>query len=447
MYVCGVTPYDEPHLGHARCYIVFDVLRRYLEYKGYNVRYIQNVTDIDDKIIDRAMELGEDPNSIAERYTDEYFKYMNLLNVKPASFYPRVTEHIQRIVKVISGLIDKGYAYQVDGDVYFEVEKFPGYGGLSGRGKEARLAGVRVEIDPRKRDPADFALWKGAREGEPSWESSWGRGRPGWHIECSVLSMEYLGETFDIHGGGADLIFPHHENEIAQSCAYTGKQMAGYWLHNGFVMSGRDKMSKSLGNVLSLKDLLVKHPPEVVRSFLLRTHYRNPIDFTLGGLDQSRVGLERFYNTLDNIDWELRGKELKGTDDKDYPEIKKCREAFEESMDDDLNTPQGLAVLYDLVVKINNILAKEEKSGEDMKLLQAAKDTLLEMGDILGLFKTTEISSDDLERIEGLIKERQKVRADKDWAKADHLREELVDLGIILEDTPSGTRWRRERDS
>ncbi|MDI6703759.1 MAG: cysteine--tRNA ligase [bacterium] len=448
IYVCGITPYDSCHLGHARCYVFFDVVRRYLEYKGYKVVYIQNITDIDDKIINRAKEMGEDPSSIASRYTTEYLMYMDLLNIKRASFYPKVTEHIEKIIKVISELINKNYAYRIDGDVYFDVERFSDYGKLSGRGKEARIAGARVEVDPRKRNPADFAIWKEAKEGEPSWESPWGRGRPGWHIECSVISMEYLGDSFDIHGGGVDLIFPHHENEIALSESYTGEKFARYWIHNGFVTINQEKMSKSLGNVFLLKELLDMYSPEIVRFFLLRTHYRSPIDFTLEKLEQAKVGLERFYNVFDNINWELREERMEGSSEEFPPEIAQIYRRFEEAMDDDFNTALALASLYELVPWVNNIISKKDKNFEDKELLRATKGAFYELGSVLGLFGQIKIAlkeQGEQEEINRLIKEREEARACKDWTRSDIIRNELKKRGVILEDTPRGTKWRLQR--
>jgi cysteinyl-tRNA synthetase len=439
MYVCGITPYEGPHLGHGRCYVIFDVLRRYLESKGLKVRHIQNTTDIDDKIIQRANECGEEIELLVSRYIDEFFTCMDTLNIKRASCYPKVTEHIQDIIEVAAVLLEKGFAYRVDGDLYFDTKRFRDYGILSGQSPEDLLAGARVEVDPRKRDPADFAIWKEAKPGEPSWRSPWGFGRPGWHIECSVIATKHLGTRFDIHGGGRDLIFPHHENEIAQSWAYSGEFPAKYWIHNGFVMVGKEKMSKSLGNVFTLKGLFSRYSGEAIRMFLLGTHYRSPIEFRVDLLDGASSAIERLYTVVDVVDWELGGAEFKGTGVP--PKIERMRERFNEAMDDDLNTPRALGVIFDLVREMNNAI----KNGGPREFLVKGRDLLVEKAKILGLFKDLRPDERKEIYIERLIKEREVLRSEKRWEEADRIRRRLRDMGVILEDTPHGTRFRFAR--
>jgi cysteinyl-tRNA synthetase len=444
MYVCGTTPYDHCHLGHARCYVVFDVIRKYLEYRGYNVIYVQNFTDVDDKIIKRAQELGSKVEEIAEKYIREYFEVMNKLDVREANFYPKTTEHIEEMVKLIQELIDRGYAYVINGDVCFEVAKFNGYGKLSHRNREEMQAGARIEVDKRKRNPLDFALWKSAKPGEPCWESPWGRGRPGWHIECSAMSMEFLGNSFDIHGGGQDLIFPHHENEIAQSEAVTGKPFVSYWLHNGFVTVNREKMSKSLGNFFSLTEIYEKYSPEVVRLFLISQHYRSPIDFSDDKLEEARKSLERFRNTLENVEFLLNG--LKAEKKSNLPQgdettLLEAKEKFIITMDDDFNTARALGYIFDLAGKANKIMAER---NPNLSFLLAAERALIGMASLLGFLKgkTVERIGIDEFQIEMLIEERNAARRRRDWEKADKIRSDLEKIGVILEDTPVGTRWK-----
>jgi cysteinyl-tRNA synthetase len=444
MYVCGTTPYDHCHLGHARCYVVFDVIRKYLEYKGYDVTYVQNFTDVDDKIIKRAQELGSTAEEIAEKYISEYFEAMNRLNIREANFYPKTTEHIQEMVKLIQKLIARGYAYVINGDVYFEVDRFNGYGKLSHRNREEMQAGARIDIDKRKRNPLDFALWKSAKPGEPCWESPWGRGRPGWHIECSAMSMEYLGNSFDIHGGGQDLIFPHHENEIAQSEAATGKPFVSYWLHNGFVTVNREKMSKSLGNFFTLKDIYEKYSPEVVRLFLISQHYRSPIDFSDDKLEEARKSLERFHNTLENIEFLLSG--LKAGEKSNLPTgdettLMEAKEKFITAMDDDFNTARALGYMFDFVNKVNKVMAER---SPNLSFLLAAERALTGMGSISGFVKGRAVEKARIDefQIEMLIDERNTARRKRDWEKADKIRSDLEKIGVVLEDTPVGTRWK-----
>jgi len=444
MYVCGTTPYDHCHLGHARCYVVFDVIRKYLEYKGYDVIYVQNFTDVDDKIIKRAQQLGSKVEDIAEKYIGEYFEVMGKLNIKEANSYPRTTEHIQDMIKLIEKLISRGYAYVIDGDVYFEIAKFAGYGKLSHRSQEEMRAGARIEVDERKKNPLDFALWKSGKPGEPCWESPWGKGRPGWHIECSAMSMEYLGASFDIHGGGQDLIFPHHENEITQSEAATGKPFVGYWLHNGFVTLNQEKMSKSLGNFFTLQEIYEKYSPDVVRFFLISQYYRSPIDFSDDKLEEARKSLEKFHNTLENIRFLLKG--LKAGKEasppkRENPDVLEIREKFTEAMDDDFNTARGLGYLFDLVGKVNKKLSERHP---DLSFLLASERLLRSTGSLLGFLKEEGLEKVGVDgfQIEKLIEERDAARERKDWKKADKIRSDLEKIGIILEDTPVGTRWK-----
>ncbi len=446
MYVCGPTVYDHAHIGHARSAVVFDVIRRWFEYRGYRVIFVRNYTDIDDKIIKRAKEEGIPWYEVAGKYIASYEEDMEALNVKEPTYKPRVTEHIREIIEMIDGLIEKGYAYESGGDVYFSVEKFPSYGKLSKRRVEELLAGARVEPGEKKRNPLDFALWKASKEGEPGWESPWGYGRPGWHIECSAMSMKYLGQTMDIHGGGLDLIFPHHENEIAQSEAYTGKTFARYWVHNGFVMVNREKMSKSLGNFFTVKEILERFSPDVLRLFLLSTHYRSPIDFSLERLEDAKRSFERLTNFLrvrevvrglEEVDGEERGLSLAA-----------FRREFEEAMDDDFNTAKALGVLFE-VVKEGNLLKdrvlKDGRitKGERLSLFEAAdfvEGALKVLGFKLEGEKTAGVEE---ELIKLLIEVRGELRKKKEFALADLIRDRLKELGIVLEDLPTGTVYKR----
>jgi len=447
MYVCGTTPYDHCHLGHARCYVVFDVIRKYLEYKGYEVTYVQNFTDVDDKIINRAQQLGSKIEDVAEKYISEYFEVMGKLNIKEANFYPRTTEHIPEMIKLIENLINRGYAYVIDGDVYFEIAKFDDYGKLSHRSREEMRAGARIKVDKRKRNPLDFALWKSAKPGEPYWESPWGKGRPGWHIECSAMSMGRLGVPFDIHGGGQDLIFPHHENEIAQSEAVTGKPFASYWLHNGFVTVNREKMSKSLGNFFTLQEIYEKYSPDVVRFFLISQYYRSHIDFSDDKMEEARKSLERFHNTLDNIEFLLKGLKAgkkASPPKKEDSSISEAKGKFTTAMDDDFNTARALGHIFDLVSKANK---KISEKNPDLPFLLGAERALRGMGSLLGFMKEMAIEKAGIDefQIEKLIDERDAARERKDWKKADKIRSDLEKIGIILEDTPAGTRWKYKR--
>lgn len=450
IYTCGVTPYNYCHVGNARPYLVWDVIRRYLTYKGYSVRYVQNFTDVDDKIIRRANEEGVSALAIADRYINEYFKDMDALGIARADVYPRVTDHIPDIIDMVKRLIDTGHGYVVDGDVYYWVESLPEYGKLSGRSLEDLKAGARIDVDERKRHPMDFALWKASKEGEPAWDSPWGPGRPGWHIECSVMALKYLGPGFDFHGGGSDLIFPHHENEIAQSEGALGTTFARYWVHNGFVNMAGEKMAKSVGNVVRVRDVLEKYPGPALRYYMLSTHYRSPIDFNLDDMPAAQRGWERLRNLEDNLERTLAGQDttlpeqLSDDAKKFLTTLEEHRQSFEKSMDADFNTAQALGVLFELARDLNSYLAAGGISGERAAVLAAGRDLFLTLGGILGL---TGVGGGQQDRalIEGLIQLvaelRQEARARKDYATADRVRDRLAELGIVLEDTASGPRW------
>ena len=467
IYVCGPTVYDSAHLGHARAAVVFDVIVRYLRYRGLKVTYVRNITDVDDKIIKRAQEEVTSSRSISEKYTREYEEDMAALGARPPDIVPRVTDHIPEIQMLIRKILDRDRAYVVDGDVYFRIEAFPEYGKLSNRDKDMMIAGARVDVDPRKHDPLDFALWKAAKPGEPSWPSPWGDGRPGWHIECSAMSMKYLGETIDIHGGGKDLIFPHHENEIAQSEGATGKPFVRYWLHNGFVNINAEKMSKSLGNFLTIREIFKRHHPEVVRHFLLSAHYRSPLDFTEEALTESERALERFYTAMREAKIKLRvsGLEFRV---KENEKLSSCpasqvssndlREQFLAAMDDDFNTALAIAHVYEAVREINKITSETQTPNSDsLSTLHSLLSTIEEISGVLGIFgldpdryleqrKMTKVAAKDVntEEIERLIAERVKARKSRDFAAADRIRNELKTKGIVLEDTPQGTIWKVE---
>ena len=457
MYACGVTVYDHCHIGHARSAVVFDVMRRYMIYKGYLFKYIRNFTDIDDKIINRAKQEGISWNAVAKKYTDEYYRDMDRLGVGRADVEPKATDHIAEIIGIVKGLVDKGYAYEVDRSVYFEVGKFPGYGKLSRRDLEDMVAGARVEVDERKRNPMDFALWKASKEGEPSWDSPWGPGRPGWHIECTAMSLKHLGETFDIHGGGADLIFPHHENEIAQSEAYTGKPFVKYWVHNGFITVDKEKMSKSLGNFFTIQEILNKFDAEAVRFFLLSTHYRSPIEFSDEQLREAEVSIDRYYTTLLRIRDFLSqesAKEKAGPDEKALDEmLAKFPDRFREAMDDDFNTALAIGNIFELIRMLNKYMDGRPSGKKAVELITKAEEMLRETGNVLNLFHRTpeewyralmavkEIGLTE-EDILARIGERKAARERKDWAEADRIRKELEEKGILLEDRKDGTGWK-----
>ena len=457
MYVCGITVYDHCHIGHARSAIVFDIMRRYLAYRGYKVTFVKNFTDIDDKIINRARQLGVAWNEVAEKYIAEYYQDMDQLGVGRADLEPRATEHIQEIIDIAKGLLDKGYAYAVDGDVYFQIEKFSEYGKLSKRDLDDMIAGARVEVNDRKRSPMDFALWKASKEGEPSWDSPWGPGRPGWHIECSAMSRKHLGDTFDIHGGGADLTFPHHENEIAQSEAFTGKPFAKYWVHNGFITVDKEKMSKSLGNFFTIKEILSKFDAEPVRFFLLSTHYRSPIEFSDEQLREAEVSIDRYYTTSlrirDFLDQD-QSKEKAGADEKVFEELAgKFLERVKEAMDDDFNSALAIGHVFEFLRGLNKYMDGKPSGTKAMAMVKKAEELLKESGSILNIFSRTpeewsralmkykcpDITED---YISDKVQERQKARADKNWAAADTIRKELDEKGVVLEDKKEGTAWK-----
>ena len=461
MYVCGVTPYADAHLGHAMSYIIFDVIRRYLRYRGYKVKYVQNVTDIDDKIIDRANKLGIPQRELAEKFTRSYFEDMKALNIAEPDVTPYATDEIPKIIEIVRGLIDKGYGYESQGSVYFRVRNVPDYGKLSHRNLDSMKAGIRVESGEEKEDPLDFVLWKASKPGEPSWDSPWGPGRPGWHIECSAMSLKYLGNTLDIHGGGQDLVFPHHENEIAQSESFTGvKPFVRHWLHNGMVQMGGEKMSKSLGNLITIKQALEKYSADAIRIFVLSSHYRSPLTYSEEILEAAEKGTERLRQTVNNpVSGNKTGKRI---------DTEQYRKRFSEAMDDDFNTAQAVATLFDLVREINKYESEGASAGE-------AREALKELGEVLGLtfqereeapldaealaqnsaivyqtlgLPTTPVATDAgdiIQSIQNLVDLRRKLRKDKKWAEADMVRDKLADSGIILTDTSTDTVWRRKR--
>lgn len=457
MYVCGVTPYNHPHIGNARPFITWDVIRRWLEFSGYDVLHVQNFTDVDDKIIAAANKEGSSWDEISGRYIKSYFEVMDKLNIRRAHVYPRVSTHIPEIISMVNTLVENGHAYVVDGDVYFKVESFDGYGKLSGRTLDDMQAGARVDVDERKIHPMDFALWKSAKPGEPAWESPWGPGRPGWHIECSAMSLKYLGETFDFHGGGSDLIFPHHENEIAQSEATTGHEpFVKYWLHNGFITVHEEKMSKSLGNFFMVRDILEHFEPETLRFFILATHYRSPLDFNDERLKEAARSLERLRVAKNNLT-ELAAAEGQGPN-KLSAELAAQADAdwtsFAEAMDDDFNTALAISYLFALAKTIN-IYYQAVISGEvkpDGKLTTRLTSVLERMSGIIGIFETKDESISEGENasegetalMAALIAWRADAKQAKDYATADALRTRLNDAGYILEDTPQGARWKKK---
>jgi cysteinyl-tRNA synthetase len=444
IYSCGVTVYDLSHIGHARSALVFDAVVRYLRWRGLSVRFVRNYTDVDDKIIRRANQEGVSPNEVSERYIRAYREDMASLGIGPADVEPRATEHIPQMIALIERLVAKGVAYEVDGDVYFEVRRFPPYGRLSGKNLDDLLAGARVEVDERKRDPRDFALWKSAKPGEPSWPSPWGQGRPGWHIECSAMAMEYLGQSLDIHGGGEDLIFPHHECEIAQSEAVTGVPFARLWMHNGMVNMGAEKMSKSLGNIRNIRDLVARHDPDAIRLHLLGTHYRNPLEFGEERIAEAARALARLRAVAGEAGPD--GAPPAAASGAARAEIEAHRARFVAAMDDDFNTPQALGVLFDLARLAAGWRDRAGTAGDRGDFLAAAADVRA-LGRVLGLFERAlapraEVSADLRARVESLVARRTEARRRRDWAEADRLRGELSGLGVVVEDTPQGTTWK-----
>lgn len=444
-YVCGPTVYDYIHIGNARVFIVFDVIRRYLNYRGYRVKLVQNYTDIDDKMIRRAAEEGLSVSELADKFIDAYETDTARLRIRPADLQPRATEHIEPIIELIRRLEERGLAYVSGGDVYFDAGAFHGYGKLSHQAPADLLAGARVEPGERKKEPLDFALWKGRKPGEPAWESSWGEGRPGWHIECSSMAMHYLGETIDLHAGGADLIFPHHENEIAQSTGATGKTFVRYWIHAGYLNIEEQKMSKSLGNVLTVRRLLDEYNPLDLRFFIMSAHYRSPLNFSRKLIGQARSGRERLQEFADNLYRALPGsvQEAPERGEKLSSIIAAARDRFIEAMDDDFNTAGAIGVLFELAREGNIYL---QKGPYHRNLLERLLTFYREANELLDILEMRQPASLD-EELRRMIARREEVRQKKDWATADRIRDELQAQGIILEDTPHGVRWKRKSDT
>lgn len=456
IYVCGVTPYNVPHIGNARPFVTWDAIRRFLKAIGYQVRYIQNFTDVDDKIIRVSNERKCSWKDVSDLYIKEYFAVMDELGVQRADVYPRVSEMMDKIIEMVAGLIDKGFAYELEGDVYYSVEKFAGYGKLSGRSLDDMMAGARVEVDLRKKNPMDFALWKKAKPGEPSWSSPWGEGRPGWHIECSVMSRAFLGDTFDFHGGGSDLIFPHHENEIAQSQAYCGDDcsFARYWLHNGFITIHDEKMSKSKNNFFTVADILKKYRGEVVRFFILQTHYRSPLDFSDERLKDAQASLARLANTKKNFDLLLEKISAQEKIGEEFDETQnllttaeKIHEDFFMAMCDDFNTAQAIGDLFVLAKQMNVCMSAVETktlASSDVEKLKQVQKIFAELLHLIGICEHEDDVHEDTQEIEKLIAERMQARKEKNWKRADEIRDELKAKGILLKDTPTGTQWTKE---
>jgi len=453
MYSCGPTVYNYFHLGNARAFLVPDMVRRYLEYKGYEVKLAINITDIEDKIINKANELGISSEAVAQKYTEAYLEDSQKLGIRPANIQPKATEHIPEIIALVQTLLEKGVAYEVDGDVYYSVQKFKDYGKLSGRDLDDMRAGARVEVDERKDDPADFALWKKSKPGEPGWESHWGKGRPGWHIECSAMAMKYLGETIDIHAGGADLIFPHHENEIAQSEVATGKPLAKYWFHWAFLQVGGKRMGKSEQNFLFVRDALKQYSPEAIRHFLLSAHYRHPLDYTEENIVQASNASKRLHNcintlkrlaTSENIELE----KLSGDEKKLYESVGIMREQFEAAMDDDFNTAGAIGAIFDLVGRANAFVSENDGKFSDQgkALLGYVHANLVDLCNVLGIYSADGgLERKDTELVNNLmnliLEIRQDARAKKDWTTADKIRDKLKEFNIILKDTREGVVW------
>lgn len=454
IYVCGVTPYNHPHIGNARPFVTWDVIHRFLEHEGYEVTHVQNFTDVDDKIISAANKEGVAWSDICGRYMEAYFEAIDKLNVRRADIYPRVSDHMDEIIDMVAKLIEKGFAYEIDGDVYYRVEKFEQYGQLSGRNLEDMLAGARVDVDDRKENPMDFALWKAAKPGEPFWDSPWGPGRPGWHIECSVMSMKYLGESFDFHGGGSDLIFPHHENEIAQSEGCTGRHpFVRYWLHNGFITVNEEKMSKSLGNFFLVIDILKHFEPETLRFFILSTHYRSPLDFSDERLHEAERSLSRLATAQENLQALALIPGMGPTEQSAElaERVAGIREEFLNAMRDDFNTALAISHMFALGREINtyyqSVVSGQERP--DGRLVNIIKKVFAEMCSIIGVLENTCASASPGESLEGslldlIVSMRQEARQNKNYAQADSIRDKLGEIGIIIEDTPQGARWKKQ---
>ena len=464
IYACGVTVYDLCHIGHARSAVVFDIIAKYLRFRGYQVKFVKNYTDVDDKIINRANKEGVSITDVSERFIKEHDSDMGSLGIERPTVTPKATENIDGMIRLIRVLMDRGLAYEAGGDVYFAVDKFKGYGKLSGRDPEEMMAGARVEVGEKKKNPLDFALWKASKENEPWWESPWGKGRPGWHIECSVMSSRHLGETFDIHGGGEDLIFPHHENEIAQSEGATGKPFANYWIHNGFIRIDNEKMSKSLGNVFTIKEILKSYHPEVVRFFMLQSHYRSPLDYSDDALKEARAGLTRLYTALRGIKDRLAGQRpsavpsggLTGRTKEISDNLDDLSRRFMDAMDDDFNTARALGSVFEMTRLLNAYVSDKgfKSTPHAMFILKAAEDKLHELCGVFGILtedpdaffeksRTMEVRKRglDVKKIDELIRERNEARAAKEWKRADEKRSLLSEMGIVLNDTAAGTTW------
>ena len=444
MYVCGPTVYNFFHIGNGRTFIVFDTIRRYFEYRGYNVKFVQNFTDIDDKMIKRANEEGTSVKEVGDKYIGEYYTDADALNIERATVNPRATQYIDEIIKFVQELIEKGYAYEVDGDVYFSTKKFQGYGKLSKQNLDDLQAGARINVDERKKDPMDFAIWKAKKEGEPAWKCPWGEGRPGWHIECSCMAKNILGDTIDIHAGGMDLAFPHHENEIAQSEALTGKPFAHYWLHSAYVNVNNQKMSKSLNNFFTARDVLKEYDADVIRFLMLSCHYRIQLNYSADLLESAKSSVERLYNAIGNLENlmdEVSRVEMNEEEKKYLESLNKYKEKYIEKMDDDFNTADAITAIFDLVKDVNtNISVNSSK-----ELAKGALDLIRELGAPLGMLQksTKGDLADEASEIEGLIEQRQQARKNKDFALADKIRDDLKARGIMLEDTPQGVRWKK----
>lgn len=438
MYVCGPTVYNYFHIGNARPFTVFDTFRRYMEYRGYEVNYVQNFTDVDDKIINRANEENLSSLEVSEKYIEEYFKDADKLGIKRATVHPKVTDTIPEIIAFIEVLIGKGFAYEAFGDVYFDTKAFETYGKLSKQNLEELDLGARIEVNSQKKHPMDFVLWKAKKPGEPSWVSPWGEGRPGWHIECSVMSTKFLGESIDIHCGGQDLMFPHHENEIAQSEAYSGKQFSNYWMHNGYININNEKMSKSKNNFFTVREILEDYDGEVLRMFILQAHYRNPINFSRELIEASANGLERLYNAKENLEYKMglaKDEPMTATETSLIEGLDQYKAKFIEAMDDDVNTADAIAAIFELVREINTQVTEDVSKA----FIEACHGLLLELTGVLGLL--TKAKGDIDAEIEALIEERQAARKAKNFARSDEIRDELKARGIVLEDTPQGVKW------
>jgi len=447
MYLCGPTVYDYFHIGNARPFILFDIFREYLKYRGLEVKFIMNLTDIDDRIIQKSIEEKIPASDVAKKYSDAFFEDLKKLGIEQADVYPKATETIPEMISLIEKLIDRGMAYSVNGDVFYSVRDFQNYGKLSGKKTDELKSGARVEIDEKKKDPLDFSLWKAAKPGEPAWDSPWGKGRPGWHIECSVMSMKYLGESIDIHAGGVDLIFPHHENEIAQSEGATGKSFVKYWMHNGFLNIEGEKMSKSLGNFFTAREIMDKYHPAVIRMFFLQKHYRSPISFSEDRIKEAQQALERIVTTMQNIDTELGAREFNNTEVVLKESIDEIKQEFLNEMDDDFNTAGAMAKIFDLVKEANLILAKGKLPESELAALSKIKSTIEELDSFLNIlyykesFKSS-ITEDSVIQI--LIDIRKKLREAKHWDLSDEIRNKLDAIGIILKDFPDKTTWQRK---